>query len=143
MGFFSWMTSDTNKSVSNMFSNRGALPVCVLCPDGGKIIEENYEGYGVFGGYDIFVLLAKWNKPESCKDIEGNWIDEDLIRHLGIDINYSGEVKYPIKIVEDSSLGYDDVGASESCPEQGFFYDDEEDDEDEDYDADKDDEDIL
>lgn len=136
MGFFSWKTSDTNESVSNRYSSRGALPVYVLCPDGRKIKETNYEGYGVFGGEDIFALVAKWNYPDSCKDANGDWLSDDIIRNLGIDVNYDSNAKYGIKIVEDGTLNYDDVDVSERCPNQGFFYDDEDDDdwwEDEDW----------
>ena len=68
MGFFSWKTSDTNKSISNAYSKRGALPVYVLCPDGTTIYEDEYEGYGVFGGYDIFDLVAEWNKNSATID---------------------------------------------------------------------------
>ena len=124
MGFFSWKTSDTNKSISNRYSSRGALPVYVLCPDGTKIKETNYEGYGVFGSEDIFVLVAKWNYPDSCKDANGDWLSDDIIRDLGLDVSYDVNAKYGIKIVEDGNLNYDDVGVSECCPEQGFFYDD-------------------
>ena len=58
MGFFSWKTVDTNESISNSYSVRGALPVKVLVPNeftgeyGQELIEKHYEGYGVFGGQD-------------------------------------------------------------------------------------------
>ena len=95
MGFFSWVTSDTNKSVSNAWSTRGALPVYLLCPDGTKIHEADYDGYGVFGGKDVYELVAEWNrgnltpdylrKPERSgwsKDEEGQrWYERALARH--------------------------------------------------------------
>ena len=44
MGFFSWKTSDTNKSISNKYSDRGALPVYLYCPDQGFFYDgENWE----------------------------------------------------------------------------------------------------
>jgi hypothetical protein len=35
-----------------------------------------------------------------------------------------GLLKYPIKIVESSEMDYATVGVSSDCPNQGFFYDD-------------------
>ena len=58
MGFFSWITSDTHESISNAYSDRGALPVYLYCPDGTKIYEPDYQGYGDFGGHDAYALLA-------------------------------------------------------------------------------------
>lgn len=124
MGFFSWLTSDTNKSISNTSSDRGALPVYVLIPEefgGGSIYEDNYEGYGEFGGYDIYALVAQWNKPELCTG------DVDIDRSIGIDIacydHENAKLKYPIKITE-CELKYEDCSPSKSDPAQGFFYED-------------------
>jgi hypothetical protein len=137
MGFFSWKTSDTNRSISNQYSSRGTFPVYVLIPQefgGGYIKEENYEGYGVFGGKDIYTLVANWNCPEKCVG------DDDKDRDIGIDIacydEENDKLKYPIKITE-KPMKYEDAKSSDSCPDQGYFYDDEEDD----YDEEEDDED--
>ena len=70
MGFFSWKTCDTRRSISNAYSDRGALPCKVLIPleyqsefnNQKFIFEDCYEGYGTFGGYDIYDLIAKWNR---------------------------------------------------------------------------------
>lgn len=129
MGFFSWVTSDTHRSISNKYSDRGALPVYVYCPDGRKIYEPDYEGYGDFGGEDIYALVARWNCPEKCC---GN-PDED--RSVGIDIACYDEqnfrLKYPIKIAESPDLSYEDLEPSIGDPMQGYFYGDLEPDEDE------------
>ena len=58
MGFFSWKTSDTDTSISNSYSSRGALPVHMITEDGRVFTEPEYEGYGVFGGKDIYELIA-------------------------------------------------------------------------------------
>ena len=131
MGFFSWYTSDTHTSISNRYSVMGALPVYLLCPDGTKIYEDNYDGYGRFGGYDIFTLLAKWNAPEKVKELEG---DEEEIRMLGIALTYDGNckdnnanLKYPIKIVENPNIRYEFAEPAKPDDEhQGYFYDYEE-----------------
>jgi hypothetical protein len=124
MGFFSWKTSNTNKSISNAYSNRGALEVYLITPKNEAILETNYEGYGVFGGHDAYALLARWNRPELCN---GN---DDHDRRFGIELAFSGqEINYPLKFVEklnnSQSLDYMAYEASEDCPHQGFFYNDE------------------
>lgn len=66
MGFFSWKTSDTDRSISNIYSKRDTFPVYVLRPEefGGGYIEEcQYNGYGDFDGHDIYELVVDWNKP--------------------------------------------------------------------------------
>lgn len=134
MGFFSWKTSDTNKSISNVYSDRGALPVYLLIPEefgGGSIYEENYDGYGRFGGRDAYALLANWNWGELCN---GN--DEDD-RMIGIKMHYECErngtyEKYPLKFVE-REVPYQYASASTDCEYQGFFYGDDEEDDDEEY----------
>ena len=123
MGFFSWMTSDTHRSISNRYSSRGALPVYLYCPDGTKIYEPNYEGYGDFGGKDAYALLARWNRPELCTG------DDDYDRGIGIQIGcydrQMARLKYPLKFAESDSLSYDELGPAVECPDQGFFYEEE------------------
>ena len=114
MGFFSWKTSDTKKSISNRYSVRGALPVYLITPYNEKIFEPNYEGYGVFGGQDAYALLAKWNCPEKCNGDVGH------DRYIGILLK-AKELKYPLKFAEDSGFNYEDLEAAENCPEQGYF----------------------
>lgn len=124
MGYFSWVTSDTKKSISNCDSLRPTFPVYLLCPDGTKILETNYQGYGVFGGQDVYALLAKWNVPEKCT---GEVAKDRLV---GINEEFaSDDLKYPLKFVEDGNLEYASVEASEYCNSQGFMYEGEDEDE--------------
>lgn len=123
MGFFSWKTSDTKKSIPNIYSGKEPVPVYVLSPFGEKynIYEDEYQGYGVFNGVDIYALVAKWNEPLSCiGDVEHD-------RLIGINLACSNEknskLKYPIKIVE-KLVDYENALPSESCPYQGYFYED-------------------
>lgn len=129
MGMFSWCTSDTRKSISAM----GDVPwtaqeVYVLNPFGEPYKENDYYGYGIFGGHDVFALVAKWNVPEKCKDENGEWLPGEEIRNIGIKLAcYDWDhvkLDYPIKIVEDPSIPYDKAGISPSCPYQGAYYDD-------------------
>lgn len=118
MGFFSWLTCDTKKSISNIYSNRGTFSVYVLIPKefgGGHIREDEYEGYGVFGGKDVYALVALWNIGTYDRD-------------LGVDIacydRQNARLKYPIKIAESPDAVYENEEPSVHCPEQGYFYDD-------------------
>lgn len=115
MGFFSWITSDTKRSISNRYSNRDTFTVYLLCPDGSKIKEDDYEGYGEFGGNDAYALLARWNTPEKCCG------EDEKDRIIGIYLE-PGEIKYPLKFVENPDLEYNEVEASPRCPDQGYFY---------------------
>jgi hypothetical protein len=70
MGFFSWFTSDTEKSIANNYSTRSTFPVHMVTEDGMVFTENNYEGYGVFGGKDLYVLIAELNGYKGETDEE-------------------------------------------------------------------------
>ena len=64
MGQFSWLYSDTNKQVVD---NKEA-DAYLLVPEpyqeeyGKYILETCYDGYGHFGNYDVYELVALWNR---------------------------------------------------------------------------------
>lgn len=58
MGQFSFMYADTD----NQKALRVGGEAYVLCPDGTVIHEDCYDGYGRFGGKDIYELVADWNR---------------------------------------------------------------------------------
>ncbi len=170
MGFYSWITSDTGRSIPNIYSERETFPVYLLCPDGSAICEPAYAGYGQLGGRYAYELAAEWNRehlttemlevPERecyAADEEGErcYLDEleryaskcrrlldyrggtpheemaarygeSYLYEIGVDIACSdrrnASLPYPIKIVEDPSIGYADAAPSAGCPDQGFFY---------------------
>jgi hypothetical protein len=121
MGFFSWNTCDTGRSIANNCSTRPTFTVHMIAPDGRVFTETDYEGYGEFGEKDFYELLAEINGFESD-------------RNTGIDLafreNPSGDnnkgVKYP-KLVEDLEedviAQYNLLPNPEGCEMQGFFYD--------------------
>ena len=111
MGFFSWNTQDTNRSIVNFHSNIDTFKVIMTDNKENQWIEENYEGYGVFGGKDYFALLDEMN---------GGTGD----RSRGIDLYYSrnDDVKYPSL----SECGAYFFKKPEDCKEQGYFYDENE-----------------
>jgi hypothetical protein len=101
----------------------------MITPDGRVFTEEDYEGYGEFGGKDFLELLAELNGLGSDRS-EG-------IR-ISFDGNPSGDdtpgVIYP-KLVEelesDVVAQYNSLPNPESCEAQGYFYGDDEEEEDE------------
>ena len=61
MGFFSWKTSDTKRSIANQHSKRPVFTVHLITEDRQIFTEENYDGYGVFGGVDFYDLVSDLN----------------------------------------------------------------------------------
>lgn len=114
MGFFSWHTQDTGRSISNKYSDRPTFTVYMVNPINGEHWkEDNYEGYGVFGGKDYYELLAEINGKGSDRDI-------------GIDLQFDDntEVLCPV-LVEDLSKAEKYYGvAPYECENQGYFYED-------------------
>ena len=111
MGCFSWKCSDDDRQIVIGNDEEFAL----LLPNGEKLIDTKYDGYGHVCGKDIYALVAMWNREEvkqhgydfyshrggyslgspECKkdylsdmsdeEFEKKW-DEDHIREIGIDI---------------------------------------------------------
>jgi hypothetical protein len=46
MGFFSWKTCDTNRSIANVYSDELTFDVYMITPDGRVFHETHYDGYG-------------------------------------------------------------------------------------------------
>ena len=123
MGFFSWMTQDTNRSIHNKSTGRTPFTVYMVDDQNIKYREDNYEGYGVFGGKDYYQLVAEMNMVDP----------KDWDRQVGIDLEYNPqwvkgerkhkEVIYPTLVERIYGNENDWRNAQpESCPDQGFFY---------------------
>jgi hypothetical protein len=105
MGFFSWNTSDTKRSISNAYSSKDTFTVHMITEDGQVFTEDEYDGYGEFGKKDFYELVAELNGIT-----EG---DTETKRKKGIDIcfednptgGYNGKFKYP-KLVENLPSKY-------------------------------------
>lgn len=108
MGFFSWKTQDTNKSICNSYSSRTTFKVTMTDDKVNKWTEENYEGYGVFGGKDYYELLAEMNGLSSD-------------RMKGIELDLSGRPCIRPNLNEDSDIKWKEEGP-ETCRQQGYFY---------------------
>lgn len=126
MGFFSWKTQDTDKSICNEHSGRKTFRVQMIDNKGNVWTEDNYDGYGRFGGKDFYELLAEMNGITNE--------DTDRLRGAGISLafskgNHSGDgtegVYYP-NLVENADGWVYEMAGPERCEFQGYFYDDEE-----------------
>ena len=117
MGLFSWKTQDTNESIPASGSSRETFTVYMS--DGNNIWrEDNYEGYGEFGGKDYYALLDEMNGGDGD-------------RGRGIDLAFDEE-KSGVKFPSLSTNGRFYNEEPEQCEYQGWFYGDDID-EDEDY----------
>lgn len=154
MGQFSWLDCQTGDQILDDYKRTSYL----LVPrdfGGGHIEEPCYDGYGNFGGNDVYDLVADWNKemiPEIVRRIrKGSWVctkeesdceklmafynDEPYScdkRWLGILMACYDEdnasLEYPIKITYDPNAVYENCKPSPSDPDQGWgpAYDDDE-----------------
>jgi hypothetical protein len=110
MGLFSWKTQDTDRSIPCNGSSRPTFKVVMTDNKGNKWIEEDYEGYGVFGGKDFYELLAEINGKTT--------------RDAGIDLAFGKEPFISPNLNEDESIEWTNK-EPDSCEYQGYFYDDE------------------
>ena len=113
MGFFSWKTQDTNRSIPSIYSNRAPFTVYMADNAGNVWPESEYEGYGVFGGKDFYELLAEMNGVK-CDDIEES-------RAAGIGLAF-GSKAYLSPMLTEEPAEYNPHDYPENCPDQGFFY---------------------
>lgn len=100
----------------------------MITPDGRVFTEERYEGYGEFGGKDFYELLA-----------ELNGLPPDRIAGIGLSFkdnpggdNTPGVIypKFVQDLKEDVISQYSSLPNPRRCPDQGYFYYEEEDEED-------------
>jgi hypothetical protein len=123
MGFFSWMTQDTGRSIPSSYSSRDTFSVTMTDDKGNQWTENNYEGYGEFGGKDYYELLSEMNGGPSDRD-EGI-----RMAFEGNPSGYNPNVKHP-NLSEDPNWKWRNE-IPDSCPDQGYFYSNDEDEDDE------------
>ena len=123
MGFFSWNTNDTGKSIANNYSAKDTFTVYMKDNKNNEWIEHDYDGYGGFGGKDYHILLAEMNglvdetTSEGTRD-NGISLDcnpEDAEKKFGLK-----QIIYPNLFERRTSEWNGEQ--PESCGAQGFFY---------------------
>jgi hypothetical protein len=86
MGCFSWIAQDTNKPIYMTGYQKPGYEqrTYYMWDDKGNFWKEpSYEGYGVFGGKDYYILLAEMNY-----DFDDD-ITDDEKRKCGINIEFN------------------------------------------------------
>jgi len=123
MGQFSWLTQDTGRSISSITP----FPVTMTDHKGNKWTENNYEGYGEFGGKDFYELLSEMNGGNGD-------------RNHGIDLSFGTEPFISPNLNEDPTIEWVDYDQPESCDRQGWVEYDESGEECNEFDEDEDEE---
>jgi hypothetical protein len=111
MGFFSFITQDTETSIYNHHTGL-EFPVQMTDNKGNRWIESSYSGYGMFGGKDYYELLAEMNGKTT--------------RDEGIDLYFAKgkDTLYP-NLSENMQWTWRNE-RPDDCPYQGYFIKDDE-----------------
>jgi hypothetical protein len=139
MGQFSWYTSnDSTQIVENRSRERAGMPpqtIYLIQPNGlPPIKEESYEGYGVFGGVDVFSWIA------FTHGLIDDMFDGEK-RMVGHALMYDTPelMKFELKFSTDPTSVYEELSPSKDDPNQGWLSDEADEDDWEDaYDEDGD-----
>lgn len=140
MGFFSWKTNDTNKSIGNIYGDLDKVFTVYMKDNDGNVWTEGaYEGYGKFGGKDFYELVAEMNglktrdegvllssitTPECLvhKITDSQWDTmSDNITVDRITLLQKRVVAIFPNLVEDINTEWKNE-EPENCEFQGFFY---------------------
>ena len=131
MGFFSFKTQDTDRSISNVYSGRPTFRVHMIDNEENVWTEDNYDGYGVFGGKDFYELVAEMNcftaTKEQIKAHPYGKTDAEkythIMRGIGIDIYHNWEpgTFFSPTLAEKKDCEW--IGTPPKyCDYQGYFY---------------------
>lgn len=145
MGQFSWFTQDTDKQIGSEKQN--TITVYMFDCVGNVWKEDNYEGYGEFGGKDYYDVVAEMN-GYTVNDIEEHGGVFQELRSIGIKLAfgdlkpkhpYDGPVLFPGLVENESSisLNHDFTQQPKNDPNQSWYTWEEDDDEGEYYDWDE------
>ena len=144
-GQFSWFTQDTNQQIGSQDENQ--IPVYMFDDKGKYYYENDYDGYGVFGGKDYYDLVAEMNgyTADNAEEFGGMFND---LRGIGIKLAFGelepkneGPILFPALVTRPNEFDYkthDFTKEAKNDPNQSW-YAAEEDDEDDDYRSDNDD----
>jgi hypothetical protein len=118
MGWLSWIAQNSGRSIL-IFGLGSALRPSRTCymwdNTGRRWREDGYEGYGVFGGKDYFVLLAEMNKNYP----EGATNEEKRRDGLKLDEGCHPDILYP-NLTDCAEWTWRNISPIH-CPHQGGF----------------------
>ena len=119
MGQFSFTDAeDPNRSIVQAGSEHpdGELTSYFLMPDGSKLEEPCYGGFGHFDDVDAYEWLSEVNELAGGRD------EACDLHALDSDDPEREKLKFLIKITYNPDVTYLDVGESLPCPHQGLPY---------------------
>jgi hypothetical protein len=107
MSLYSWKCAVSGQKIASAYRGRESEKSrCYLVTPSKTYYEHAYEGYGTFGGADVFELLG------------------DGDRDKGIDVYFDGKPAFDVKVVLASKYTgqrYDELPPSKDCERQGFY----------------------
>ena len=143
-GQFSWMTQDTGQQIGSQDENM--IPVYMFDDKGKYYYENNYDGYGEFGGKDYYDLVAEMNgyTVDDAEELGGMF---NNLRGIGVKLAFGelepkngGPVLFPALVTKPDKFNYQSHNfavEAETDPNQSW-YEPEEDEEDNSFDLDDD-----
>ena len=115
MGMFSFKTQDTNKSISNIYSERETFKVIMTDNKGNQYTETAYDGYGDFGNVDFYALTDIMNGGNGDRErgikiyFDKQYISKNIyFRHYLKAVNITtvkGQMTAIIKVIFMMTLG--------------------------------------
>ena len=143
-GQFSWMTQDTGQQIGSQDENK--IPVYMFDDKGKYYYENDYDGYGEFGGKDYYDLVAEMNgyTADDAEELGGMF---NNLRGIGVKLAFGelepkngGPVLFPALVTKPDKFNYKSHNfavEAETDPNQSW-YEPEEDEEDNSFDLDDD-----
>lgn len=121
MGFFSFITQDTNESIPNPHSGR-ELGTIYIHDDKGNILEiGHYNGYGCFNGENFFLMIANMNRKRPVNMFDDYAVEKAIERGHSLYYKPRKDTKFP-NITRSKDWVWRNEAPLE-CDDQGFFYD--------------------
>lgn len=118
MGFYSFKTLD-GESIRNAFSSKGAFKVFMIDNKNKVYPEFAYQGYGVFGGKDFFVLVYEMNTRKKIDS--DNKKEFEMAKEKGTKIFYSDDKNAIFPIFSKKVVKWKNE-KPEPCEKQGYYY---------------------